>query len=210
MQISPRRRAHLVRKAKASAVVGLPTMKNLDFAGDTAAAAQDAAQFQGWSNSRRVDGVREDRAEESDVLTSFFLYLADGFQAGNLPSRAAALLLFFRSDLVPAASYGEVAARLGLGRDSVANAMRILRDLIPARAGRFAGITSQSGVRPVVDARKELLGGLITAKDLAAKLGVNWQTLNRRAKVGRFPSPVKVGRHQFYSLSQVEAFLNRV
>jgi len=197
----------LVRKTKSSAVAGLPTMSLIEFAGDTASLAQDAAQFDSWA-SRAETEPSADRPE-TDVLASLFLYLADGLEAGNLPSRAAALLLFFRSDLVPAATYGGVAGRIGVGTDSVANAMRILRSAIPAQAGRLGGVAHQSGLRPVADARKQLLGGLISAKELAAKLGMNWQTINRNARRGKFPAPVKVGRHRFYALAQVEAFLKR-
>lgn len=132
---------------------------DLRFSGDGASIEQDLREVQKFREVDRNGPVTAHQSEEADSITALLLYLADGYEAGNLAARAAALLLFVRPDLVGARGYRQMAHKLGIGPASLIHAVRLLRQTVPIKGGFQPARTSQTRLLSLgqIQARRRML-----------------------------------------------------
>jgi hypothetical protein len=100
----------------------------LVFSGQIDEFAQDRRQFQKW-REREHNGLEDDQqTEQSDIVTFYLLFLADGYENGDLAARAVALVFLLRPDLLSHQTYAGVAKQLRVAPSVLLRAVRTLRD----------------------------------------------------------------------------------
>jgi hypothetical protein len=103
----------------------------LVFAGDTDGFTQDRRQLEKW-REREHNGIEDtQQSEQADAVTAVLLYLADGYESGNLAERAAVALLFIRPDLIGKTSLRAMAKKLGVSVSLLSKLIRLFRETVP-------------------------------------------------------------------------------
>ncbi len=112
--------------------------RDLRFAGDTGALIRDQHAVDKFNQGQRNGESPAHQHEQADPITSLLLYLADGYECGNLAVRAAVFLVFVRPELLSDSSYRSMAKRLGVNPSSFVQAVRLFRETVPALTSGFS------------------------------------------------------------------------